>query len=261
MTSAIVRPPVTILHRSTLAIPLAEFGKSLDDPDLDQWFVAFAERNSDMAEYEISNTGRLLIREPTGNPGSVYELQLAGMLLFWAGEHGGVAFGPTSRFVLPDGSRFGPDAAWVSDERRDEVMLPENRPFPSMVPEFIGEIKSPSNTTAELLDKIGLFLQHGTKLAWYIDADARQVIKFRPNQEPEVLRDPEYIDGDADILPSFSFPVRERIFDLFADSASSQGRNPAPCPRQQQLDQQERDPQDLDLEEGRHASGEQGSLD
>ena len=37
--------------------PLAEFGKSLDDADLDEWFEAFAERNSDMAEYEISNTG------------------------------------------------------------------------------------------------------------------------------------------------------------------------------------------------------------
>ena len=33
----------------TIAIPLAEFGKSLDDADLDEWFEAFAERNSDMA--------------------------------------------------------------------------------------------------------------------------------------------------------------------------------------------------------------------
>ena len=199
----------------TIAIPLAEFGKSLDDADLDEWFEAFAERNSDMAEYEISNTGHLLIREPTGNPGSVYELRLAGALLFWSDEHGGVAFGSTSRFILPDRSHFGPDAAWIREERRDEIMQRENRPFPHIVPDFIAEIKSPSNSNAELLNKIDLFLEHGTKLAWFIDAETRTVIKFRPGQEPEALHDPEYIDGDDDVLPGFRFAVRERIFDLF----------------------------------------------
>ena len=201
----------------TVSIPLAEFGKSLDDADLDEWFAAFAERNSDMAEYEISNTGHLLIREPTGNPGSIYETGLAGMLLVWADANGGIAFGPTSRFILPDGSRFGPDAAWIPEERRREVMLPENRPFPRIVPDFIAEIKSPSNTDAELVNKIDLFLEHGTKLAWYVDAATRVVIKFRPGREPEVLHDPEYIDGDDDVLPGFRFAVRERIFDLLAD--------------------------------------------
>ena len=48
----------------TIVIPLAEFGQSLDDPDFDQWFEAFVERNSDAYEYEISGTGHLLIREP-----------------------------------------------------------------------------------------------------------------------------------------------------------------------------------------------------
>ena len=202
----------------TVAIPLAEFGKSLDDPDLDQWFEGFAARNSDMAEYEISNTGHLLIREPTGSPGSVYETELAGDLLFWSRRHGGVAFGPTALFILPDGSHFGPDAAWVREERRPEIMLPENRPFPRIIPDFIAEIKSPSNSRAELIAKINLFLEHGTKSAWYIDAATRTVIKFRPGREPETLSDPEYIDGDDDVLPGFRFAVRERIFDLFTDA-------------------------------------------
>ncbi len=211
----------------TIAIPLAEFGKSLDDPDLDVWFEAFAERNSDMYEYEISGTGHLLIREPTGNPGSVYELRLAGALMFWADDHGGVAFGSTSRFVLPDGSYFGPDAAWLREERCHEIMLPGNLPFPSIAPDFIAEIKSPSNSDAELLNKIDLFLEHGTRLAWYIDSETRTVIKFRPGQEPEILHDPEYIDGDDDVLPGFRFAVRERIFDLFAEIDQQEADNAA----------------------------------
>ena len=201
-----------------VAIPLSEFGKSLDDADIDDWFEAFAERNSDMYEYEISGTGHLLIHEPTGHPGSVYEIELAGDLMLWARRNGGVPYGPSSRFILPDGSRFGPDAAWIREERRDELMLPENLPFAAIAPDFIAEIKSPSNTNAELLNKIDVFLEHGTKLAWYIDAATRAVIKFRPGQDPETLHDPEYIDGDDDVLPGFRFAVRERIFDLFTNA-------------------------------------------
>ena len=201
-----------------VAIPLAEFGKSLDDADLDQWFEAFAERNSAMGEYEISSAGHLLIREPTGSPGAVYEVGLAADLFVWADQNGGIVFGSSSRFILPDGSRFGPDAAWIREERRHEIMLPENRPFPRIVPDFVAEIKSPSNSNAELINKIDLFLEHGTKLAWFIDAATRAAIKFRPGREPETLHDPEYIDGDDDVLPGFRFAVRERIFDLFIDA-------------------------------------------
>ena len=198
-----------------VAIPLAEFGKSLNDPDLDEWFEAFAERNSDMYEYEISSTGHLLIREPTGYPGSVYEGEMSADLFVWTRHHGGIAFPSSSRFTLPDGSYYGPDAAWISEERRHLLDEPATRAFPHVVPDFIVEIKSPSNSNAELLDKINLFLEHGTKLAWYIDSETRTVIKFRPGQKPETLSDPEYIDGDDDVLSGFRFAVRERIFDLF----------------------------------------------
>ena len=224
MTTSVAPQPQQIRAKplpqwpGVVAIPLAEFGKSLDDADLDEWFEAFAERNSDMAEYEISNTGHLLIREPVNYYGAASELRLAGALLNWADEHGGITFGPTSCFALPDGSRFGPDAAWIREERMHELELPENYPFPRIAPDFVAEIKSPSNSRAELVSKIDLFLSHGTKLAWYVDADTRTVIKFRPGREPETLRDPEYIDGDDDVLPGFRFAVRERIFDLFADA-------------------------------------------
>ena len=112
---------------------------------------------------------------------------------------------------------FGPDAAWISEERRHLLDEPVRRAFPRVAPDFIAEIKSPSNSRAELLNKIDLFLAHGTKLAWYVDADTRTVIKFRPGQEPEILQDPEYIDGDDDVLPGFRFAVRARIFDLFTN--------------------------------------------
>ena len=76
MTTATVRPPQQARpepesrqHSATVAIPLAEFGKSLADADLDRWFEAFCERNVDRDQYEISSSGDLLIMPPTGQPG------------------------------------------------------------------------------------------------------------------------------------------------------------------------------------------------
>ena len=205
----------------TVTIPLAEFGKSLADPDLDNWFVEFSERNSDEGQtYEISNTGRLLIMAPTGNPGSLHEGELYLELGIWARGYGGIAFLSTSRFILPDGSRFGPDVAWVREDRRPELIAPDNIPFPYLAPDFIAEIKSPGNSEAELIDKINLFVDHGTRLAWLIDAATRTVSIFRPGRDTEILRDPEFVDGDQDVLPGFRFAVRERIFDYMNDPQS-----------------------------------------
>ena len=210
-----------------VGIPLSEFGKSLTDHDLATWFEAFSGRNSDQGQYEISSTGYLLIMPPTGNPGSIYEVELAAAVFSWTRENDGIAFGSTSAFILPDGSRFGPDAAWIREERMRELELPKNYPFPRIAPDFVAEVKSPSNSDAELINKIDLFLEHGTRLAWFIDAETRTVIKFRPEQEPEILHDPEHIDGDADVLPGFRFAVRERIFDLFADTERQEMQNAA----------------------------------
>ena len=206
---------------STVTIPLAEFGKSLADPDLDNWFVEFSERNSDEGQtYEISNTGRLLIMAPTGNPGSLHEGELYLELGIWARGYGGIAFLSTSRFILPDGSHFGPDVAWVREDRRPELTAPGNIPFPYLAPDFIAEIKSPTNSDAELIDKINLFVDHGTRLAWLIDAATRTLSIFRPGHDPEILRDPEFVDADQDVLPGFRVAVRERIFDYMNDTQS-----------------------------------------
>ena len=216
MTTATIPPPALSHQTATVVIPLSEFGKSLADTDLDEWFEAFAQRNSDAGQYEISAQGRLLIMPPTGDPGSFFETDFAADLVFWARSHGGFVRGSTARFILPDGSRYGPDASWVSEERRDEV-LQGTRPFSHLVPDFIVEVQSPSNSRQELIDKINLFIAYGTKLAWLMDPDARVVIKFRPDREPETLRDPEFVDGDADLLPGFRFAVREKIFDRFTN--------------------------------------------
>ena len=194
-------------------IPLAEFGQSLDNPDLDWWFEGFAARNQDQADYEITAQGQLKIMMQPGFPYALHQSQLAAEVVLWARHHGGLACGPTSCFVMPDRARFGPDSCWISSERWHSAP-PESRqpPFVAVIPNFLAEIVSPANRGPQLLDKVQRYLAAGAQLIWVINARRRQVTIYRPDAEPEIMDDPELLHGE-DVMPGFTFNVRQRIFD------------------------------------------------
>ena len=199
--------------RGYFLLPLSEFGQSLDNPELDVWLEGFAERNKDaVGDLEITARGELKIMAPTGQPGDLHESEMTAELVFRAREHGGLAGGSTSMFVLPDGSRLCPDAWWMSEERWRSLPEEARRPFRVVVPDFLVEIVSPSNRGPELEDKVRRYLEGGANLVWVINARRRQTTVYRPDAEPEILEDPETLGG-GDVLPGFVFNVRERIFD------------------------------------------------
>ena len=198
-------------YPSCLLLPLAEFGQSLDSPDLDWWLVGFAARNP--GQYEITAPGELKIMPPTGFTGALHESQMSHAVVGWSNEHGGFAGGPSTLFVMPDGSRLGPDAWWISTARRHSVPAESPQPtFVAAVPEFIVEIVSPSNRGPELLDKVQRYLAAGALLIWVINARRRRVTIYRPDADPEILDDPELLHGES-VMPGFAFNVRQRIFD------------------------------------------------
>ena len=194
-------------------LPLAEFGQSLDNPGLDWWLMGFAGRNREQGQYEITTQGELKIMPPTGFPWEWQEARMSAHTVIWSEENGGIAGGPTACFIMPDGSRLGPDAYWISAERWHSAP-PEARtpPFAAIVPDFIVEIVSPSNRGPELDDKVRRYLEGGARLVWVINARRRRVTIYRPGMEPEVLDDPDLLYG-GDVMPGFVFKVRERIFD------------------------------------------------
>ena len=130
-----VAPPPGSAGAGYLLLPLSEFGQSLDNPGLDCWFEGFAGRNRAQAEYEITAQGDLKIMPPTGFPFDWYEAETTADVVLHARRHGGLAGGLTSRFILPDGSRRGPDAWWISPERwRSSPPEARQPPFAAIVP-------------------------------------------------------------------------------------------------------------------------------
>ena len=144
--------------------------------------------------------GCVVIMAPTGIESGYQNSKLTARLSAWAERDGrGAVFDSSTEFILPDGSAFAPDASWIAWDRIRQLSPKQKRKFPRLVPEFIIELMSPSDRLAQAKRKMQLWIDNGVQLAWLIDPDHRTVTIYRPNAEPEVLKDVERVTGDGPV--------------------------------------------------------------
>ena len=106
----------------------------------------------------------------------------------------------------PDTVRL-PDVAWISGERAARPPLPG---FPEGAPDLAVEVKSPTDTYAEMERKGQRWLEFGCRLVWVAYPERRTIAVHRPGLPPVTLGEDDTLDG-GELLPGFSVPVR-RIF-------------------------------------------------
>jgi Uma2 family endonuclease len=110
-------------------------------------------------------------------------------------------------FRLPNGAKRSPDLAWVRKERWEALSKEERRKFPPLCPDFVVELRSPSDSLQFLQSKMEEYIENGAQLGWLIDPFERKVHVYRPQSPVEVLEDPESVSGDP-VLPGFTLDVR-----------------------------------------------------
>jgi len=104
----------------------------------------------------------------------------------------------------PDTVR-GPDVSFVRKERETEDSL---EGFPDFAPDLAVEIRSPSNTWEELLEKVRDYLDAGCRMVVLAWPRQHFIEVHRPGHEPRRLGLDEVWDG-ADVLPGFRCKVRD----------------------------------------------------
>lgn len=98
----------------------------------------------------------------------------------------------------------GPDAAFIA---RDPA-APAPRGHWTEPPTLAVEVVSPSNTAAEIREKVLEYLEAGTELVWVIDPASRSVTAWRPPGDAHVYREGESLKAGGP-LNGFSLPVAE----------------------------------------------------
>ncbi|MEA2736226.1 MAG: hypothetical protein QOE14_2677, partial [Humisphaera sp.] len=70
------------------------------------------------------------------------------------------------------------------------------------------EVISPSDSLEELEEKVGDYLDAGTRLVWVVNPRTRTITVHRSTREPQVLRENDALDGE-DVIPGFRCQVAE----------------------------------------------------
>lgn len=161
---------------------------------------------NDSLRIERNPAGELIVMTPAGGKTSNRELYLGRELDIWAEQDGrGIAFNCNGGFSLPDGSVRAPDAAWLSSEKWNSLTSDEQSKFIPFCPEFVVELRSPSDILPELEQKMFDWMANGAQLAWLIDPQRKLVVIYRPGGQPETLLQPHSLHGEG---PTTGFTLK-----------------------------------------------------
>lgn len=158
---------------------------------------------------ELTSTGELIVMPPTGAETGKRNFNLIGQLAVWFRQTGiGVCFDSDTGFTLSNGAVRSPDAAWVTREKWDRLTDQQKKRFAPWCPDFVVELRSPSDRLSEVRNKLVEYMETGASLGWLIDPFKRQVYVYRPNEEVVVLDNPEMVSADP-LLPGFTLNLTE----------------------------------------------------
>jgi Uma2 family endonuclease len=120
----------------------------------------------------------------------------------------GKAFDSSTGFKLPNGAERSPDLSWVLQERWEKLSAQERERFPPLCPDFVMELRSPSDNLKDVQEKMQEYLANGARLGWLIDPKTKRVEIYRPGQQVEVLDNPATVDGES-VLPGFELDLSD----------------------------------------------------
>jgi Uma2 family endonuclease len=141
----------------------------------DEEFLLFCEANRPI-RIERDKYQNIIFMPPTGYKTSYYNNKIAFRLTYWNEENGlGIVLESNGGVKLPNGAIRSAEVAWVSNERHLQLADNEQNGFASVCPDFVIELKSPSDSLENLKQKMAEWIENGCRLAWLINPEERLV--------------------------------------------------------------------------------------
>jgi len=171
-------------------------------------FFEFCQANKEL-RIERTAQGDCEIMAPTGGETGWLNAALTAQLYNWAEREGsGVVFDSSSGFVLPNGAIRSPDVSWVKRTRLAVLTSEQKQRFLPLCPDFVIELRSPSDNLIALQDKMQEYIENGASLGWLIDTEARQVLVFQSQQKLISLEQPVVMSAE-EVLKGFELDMQK----------------------------------------------------
>ena len=163
-------------------------------------FERLCEANPDRS-LELTASGELVLMAPVGYESSERNFNLSFQLAKWIeSTQLGREFDSSGSFTLPSGAVRSPDVTWIATSKL--VNIPAGVAFPLVVPDFVIELRSATDSLKTLQAKMVEYHDNGVRLGWLIDPQQQQVEIYRSGREVEILQAPIALSGE-DVLPGF----------------------------------------------------------
>jgi len=165
----------------------------------DDEFFEFCQQNRDL-RIEQTAAGEWIIMPPTGFETGSRNQEVSRQLGNWARQDDtGVSVDSSTGYVLPSGAKRSPDASWVPRSRLATLTPEQKRKFLPLCPDFVVELRSPSDPLVGTQDKMAEYRDNGARLGWLIDAAEQRVHVYRPGVEPDIFDAPLSVSADPEL--------------------------------------------------------------
>ena len=173
----------------------------------DEELFQFCQANPEI-NVERDKNKRLVIMSPAGSLSDHYSHQISTELELWnRKERKGIVFGSSSGFILSDGSMRSPDASWVSSGKWNQLTIKQMQNFAPVCPEFVVEVKSPSDSLEQQKSKMLEWVANGIKLGWLVDVEDETVYIYNSQGLTTTVNSFDgSLTGEA-VLPGFQFDL------------------------------------------------------
>jgi Uma2 family endonuclease len=176
----------------------------------DAEFYQFCLDNRDL-KFERDAQQNIIIMSNTGGQTGNYNAEILADLILWNRKHNlGYCFDSSTAFKLPNGAVRSPDAAWIKAERWEALSVTQKEHFPPLCPDFVLEIKSPSDNLRVQQEKIKEWVANGCRLAWLINPE-EAVTYVHSGQSTETIPFDKRLSGEP-VVVGFELLLSATLF-------------------------------------------------
>lgn len=180
--------------------------KNPNDLSNDELYT-FCQANKDL-RIERDAQQNIIILAPVGGNSGFHEKNFMFEIEYWVRKNkSGKSFSSSTGFLMPNGAMRSPDACWISDERWAKVTEEEKKKFPPVVPDFVVEVRSETDSLKGAKAKLEEWIENGVLLAWLIDTKNKQSFVYKEDGSVEIIEGFDKILKGTPIMPKFEFDL------------------------------------------------------
>ena len=175
----------------------------------DEEFIRFCLENKHL-RLERDARGNIIFMPPTSFETSDRNSEIGFQLRLWNKKtRAGRVTESNGGYFLNNTAMRAPDAAWISNERLQQLSPEELGTFPHIAPDFVVELRSKSDDLVALQDKMNEYIQNGVRLGWLIDPYQERVFVYRADQAMRLVEGFDQQVSGEEILVGFELDLRE----------------------------------------------------